>query len=118
MIQHGGFGPPAIKQPVFFYVDPNWDGLKNLADHILQLALMFNRQGDGWIVHNLPRHRMLDDATGLLFAMGFILALTRITERKYLYVLSGLAFMSFINFISADPTTASRLMGALPFALF
>ena len=118
MVQHGGFGPPAVKQTVLFHVDPNWEGLKGLAGHILQLALMYNRQGDAWVVHNLPLHRMLDDATGLLFALGLFLALTRFTERKYFYALSGLAFMSFFNFISADPTTASRLMGALPFALF
>ena len=89
-----------------------------LIEHFLGTALMFNRQGDPWFLHNLPGHRMLDDVTGLFFIFGVALAWTRVRERKYFYPLTGFLVMSLPAFLSVNAAHASRAFGGIPFVCF
>jgi len=89
-----------------------------LIHHFLATCLMFNREGDGWFVHNLPGHRMLDDVTGIFFVLGFFMALSQAMERKFFYVLTGVGVMCLPAFLSLNPTHASRAFGAIPFVAF
>lgn len=86
-----------------------------LFRHFLETALMFNREGDPWFLHNLPQHRMLDDVTGVLFVLGFAFAITRLNERKYFYPFAGVQAMCLPAFLSVNATHASRAFGTIPF---
>ncbi len=89
--------------------------LTPLFSQLMDSILMFNRQGDAWHLHNLPHHRMLDDVTGVLLALGFFHALFHWRERKYFYPLAGLCVMCLPAFLSNDAASASRAFGAIPF---
>jgi hypothetical protein len=115
IIARGGLGNPKDSS---FFLSNNNGGFQAILHQFSQTALFFNRQGDSWLVHNLPYHRMLDDVTGVLFVLGFFLALTRLADRKYIYAVLGMAVLSLPAWLSTNPISASRMMGTLPFTGF
>jgi 4-amino-4-deoxy-L-arabinose transferase-like glycosyltransferase len=83
-----------------------------------QTALMFNRRGDLNARHNIPGRRMLDDATGILFALGIFYAWKRRKERLYFYALSGFFVFSLPCLLSIDSAHSNRMLGVVPFVVF
>jgi hypothetical protein len=114
MVRAGNLGPRETELSLFPRI---LDGgsLWPLLSHLKAGLLMFNRQGDSWLLHNIPYHRMLDNGTGLLFVLGFFLALTLAKERKFFYALAGLACMFLPSVLSIDAAHASRAYGTIPF---
>lgn len=89
-----------------------------IPGQLLGTAFLFIREGDTWFLHNLPRHRMLDDVTAALLVLGLALALRRIRVREHFYAAAGFLAFCLPAFLSASPAHASRAYGATPFAAF
>ncbi len=121
MLRHvsrmGGFGTPSDHLSIFeeARTHQQW---RLVLENPLRSALMFNHRGDGWLLHNLPGHRMLDDASGMLLVLGFGFALYHWRERKYFYGLIGAALMCLPATLTVNPGHAARSFGALPFVAF
>ncbi len=77
-------------------------------------ALMFNREGESNPRHNIPGHRMLDDATAIFFILGLGLAWRRWKEPGAFYPLAGFGVMSLTCLLSTDPAHANRLLVLTP----
>ena len=82
-------------------------------------ALMFNRSGDTNPRHNLPGHRMLDDATAVFFILGLAWAWRRRKDPDFGEPLLGFGVMLLTGLLSSDPANSNRLVSLTPFvALF
>lgn len=81
-----------------------------------QHLLMFNFQGDRNGRHNLPGEPMLDPAMGVLFVLGFGLALARLHRPAHLFFLIFLAAGLLGGILSLDfeAPQALRSIGVLP----
>ncbi len=82
---------------------------------VTRTAKMFNREGDSNERHNYPNHRMLDNITAALFALGLFYSLFRFRERPFFFVLAGFFTMSLPCLFSQDPAHANRMLGTTPF---
>ncbi len=80
--------------------------------------LAFFHMGSPYTQEGLPGRRLLDDATGVLFVLGFFLGLCRWREKKYFYGIAGLAVLSLPCVLSTDPYHTSRMLGAAPFIAY
>lgn len=81
-------------------------------------VLMFNRAADLDPFHNLPGHRMLDDATGILFLMGLVAAWRLRKERQGAYPLIGLGVMALPGLLTNEWWATQRYTGILPFVAY
>jgi hypothetical protein len=86
-----------------------------LAVNLKDQVLMFNRQADNNTQADYDRHPMLDDATGILFVLGFFYAAWRWRERPFFLSLAGVVIMSLPSYFSVDAGHAGRTLGATPF---
>ena len=113
----GGFARPSDHLSILQKVqqDHNW---MILLENPFRTALMFNHRGNNWVQMNIPGHRVLDDATGILLVLGFGLALYHWRERKYFYALAGATIMCLPATLSINPDHLARTYGALPFIAF
>src|SRR5581483_7313888 len=89
-----------------------------LAQNALRIFLSLDREGDPTPTYDLPYHRLLDDATGILFILGLTLALARWREKKFLYSLAGLGLLSLPALLSVGPEQSPRFFAIAPFAAF
>jgi hypothetical protein len=81
-------------------------------------ALMFNREGDEYPLHNLPGHRMLDDGTGVLFLLGLAIAWRLRRSRECFYPLAGFFAFLLTGFLSTNVAASNRLVTLTPFVAY
>ena len=79
---------------------------------------MFNRQADNNTQADFDRHPMLDDATGILFVLGFFYAAWRWRERPFFLSLAGVVIMSLPSYLSIDAGHAGPKLGCHAFCGF
>jgi hypothetical protein len=117
VVNSGGFADPDDHLFILEKVRQEHSWLP-LLENPFRTALMFNHRGNNWVQMNIPGHRLLDDATGILLILGFGFALSRWQERKYFYALAGAAVMCLPATLSINPDHLARTYGALPFIAF
>ncbi len=89
-----------------------------VARHIAAFILMWDRQGDGWPIHNWPYDRTLDPVTGFLLLIGLISAAGNWRHRPFFYCLSGLGIMALPGLLTAADAPASHVTGMVPFIAY
>lgn len=86
--------------------------------HFFHFALMFDRQGDWWPIHNWPNYRMLDPVTGFLFFIGLIYAIRNWKEQPFFYCLCGIFVMALPGLLTASDAPVSHVIGMIPFIVY
>lgn len=89
--------------------------LEPLIDNVVETTLMFHRRGDRQPRHNLQDAPMVDPVTGVLFPLGFVLALRFLRNRLFFVALMGVVVMSLPCLLSRDAAHANRMIGITPF---
>jgi hypothetical protein len=118
----------AVRQPDVFWErarkmsiskDPNVTDLPQaIAQNAARHALMFNYRGDRNGRHNLPGEPMLDDAVGVLFALGLFASLARLNKSKYLLPVLWVVVMlgGGVLSVTFEAPQSLRAIGTLPAA--
>lgn len=114
----GDLGARAGGTSVFNSALNNGDLWGTLAHNIGATALMFTVQGDANYRHNLGGLPLLDPVTGVLFIVGIVYFVARISRPTYALVLIWLGVMLLPNILSAEGIPhALRSIGAIPPAM-
>ncbi len=88
--------------------------LQTLADSVKKTVLMFNLHGDENFRHNLGGEPELNVFVGLMFILGILICLTKLTDPKYLGLLVVWAVMLLPAILTAESLPhALRSIGAL-----
>ncbi len=98
--------------------DPNL--MRAITNSTLKHLFMFNYQGDGNGRHNLSGEPMLDPATGALFVLGLVLALTRFRRPvHFLFLLVfTISLLGGILSLDFEAPQANRTFGSISAVLF
>ncbi|MCX7698774.1 MAG: glycosyltransferase family 39 protein [Candidatus Goldbacteria bacterium] len=82
--------------------------------NIYRYLLTFNFAGDYNGRHNLYKKPLLDEVTGVLFILGFLISLIRKSYRKYFFLFL-LMLLPGILTVNIEAPQAYRILGASPF---
>ncbi|HSH31531.1 MAG TPA: hypothetical protein VK963_02580, partial [Candidatus Saccharimonadales bacterium] len=93
----------------------NGKPLQTLLDTTVKTALMFNVHGDDNYRHNLGGEPMLNVFVGIMFILGMLICLTRLTSPRYFALLAIFGVMLLPEVLTAEGIPhALRAIGAMP----
>lgn len=102
LIERGGLDPRGSEVSLWPRIERE-ESLVPFLKNGLSVILMFNYKGDEVSRHNLPGHRMLDDFTCILFALGFFGGLMRMGRRENFYPILGVIVMNLPGLLYDSP---------------